>query len=160
VLNRWSTAAASQTPAKATQMHRSRNPEPVGHIALVDDDASVRRALARVLSAHFRSVRTYPSGMEFLKSLENGAPDCLMLDLNMPDMTGLQVLHHLAAGGCSIPVVILTAQDELGIQSRCQLAGATAFLTKPVTTEALVRVLTSAMATNILDMAVSQFDDA
>ena len=141
-------------------MHQPQGPEPVRQVALVDDDASVRRSLARLLTAYAFSVRTYPSGLEFLESLENSVPDCLMLDLQLPVMTGLEVLGRLAAGGFSFPVVVVTAEDELGIRSRCQLAGATTFLAKPFTTESLVEVLTSVLEKRAEDMTASQADES
>jgi two-component system, LuxR family, response regulator FixJ len=118
---------------------------PVRHIAIVDDDESVRRALVRLLAGCSFSVRTYPSGVEFLESLKSSAPDCLILDLQMPDMTGLEVLHQLVGAGFSFPVIVVTAQDELGTLSRCMLAGAAAFLTKPFLMEPLLQALAAAL---------------
>lgn len=138
-------------------MRSSQDLEPVYHVAVVDDDASVRRALARLLGAYFFTVRTYPSGLEFLESLESTAPDCLVLDLHMPTISGLEVLRRLSAGGFSFPVVILTAHDDVGVRSRCQLAGATTILAKPVTLE-LVRALTAVVGRPAVD--VSQTDAA
>ena len=123
----------------------SRGRSPVRHIAIVDDDESVRRALVRLLAGCSFNVRTFPSGVEFLESLKGTTPDCLILDLQMPDMTGLEVLHQLAGAGFSFPVIVVTAQDELGILSRCKLAGAAAFLTKPFMMEPLLQALAAAL---------------
>ncbi len=60
-------------------------------IAVVDDDASVRKALARLLSASAFDIETYGSAREFLKSLKAGAPDCLVVDLHMPELTGFDL---------------------------------------------------------------------
>jgi FixJ family two-component response regulator len=102
------------------------------HVAIVDDDESVRRAMARLISAHSSfPVRCYASAREFLNSLEDDEPGCLILDSRMPDMTGLELLHHLAGSGSKIPVIVSTADDEPGLRHRCELAGAFDFLTKP-----------------------------
>ena len=138
----------------------ARDAEPPCHIAIVDDDASVGRALARLLGTYDFSVRTYPSGPAFLESLKHGAPDCLVLDLHMPDMTGLEVLHSLSGARCTFPVLVATAQDELGIRSRCQLAGATAFLSKPVLIEPLLEALAVALGKTVSEGSASQSDES
>jgi FixJ family two-component response regulator len=101
-------------------------------IAVVDDDASVLKALARLLMARLLEAKTYDSAREFLASLSEGLPDCLIVDLQMPDMTGLELQHHLAQEGIHIPTIVITAYDEIGARERCELAGAVAFLTKPL----------------------------
>jgi FixJ family two-component response regulator len=122
-----------------------RDPEAIDWIVIVDDDEAVRRALARLLRAYSLSVRTYSSGREFLRYLESDVPACLILDHQMPDMTGLELLHYLAGRGLKFPVIVATAQDEPGLEHRCMLAGAVAFLTKPFSTEPLLRALASAL---------------
>src|SRR3954469_12783353 len=118
----------------------------IGYVAIVDDDESVRRALARLISAHSFPVRCYASADEFLNS-ENGVPACLILDLRMNGMTGLELLHHLAGTGSKIPVIVTTADDEPGLQHRCKLAGASSFLTKPVVADSLLNAIIAATAT-------------
>jgi FixJ family two-component response regulator len=119
---------------------------PTAYIALVDDDASVRRAMARLLEALSLQVRTYSSGREFLDSLKIGVPACLIVDLQMNGMTGLELLTHLAGTGLRIPTIIVTADDEPGMRHRCQLAGAVAFLVKPVTSDPLLETIKAAMS--------------
>jgi FixJ family two-component response regulator len=114
------------------------------HIAVVDDDAAIRRALARLLAAYSFHVHTYASGREFLASLETRKPACLILDLHFHDeMSGLDVLHYLAGAGLGIPTIIATAQGEPGMRHRCELAGAVAFLVKPVMADALLATIRS-----------------
>jgi len=101
-------------------------------IAVVDDDASVLKALARLLTARSLAAKTYLSAHEFLASLPDALPDCLIVDLQMPKMTGLELMHHLAREGIDIPTIVITAHNEVGARERCELAGAVAFLAKPL----------------------------
>jgi CheY-like chemotaxis protein len=116
-------------------------------IAIVDDDESIRRALSRLLTAYSFHVQTYASGREFLDSLKNRIPACLVLDLHMKyEMSGLEVLSHIAGAGLRIPTIIATAQDEPGMRHRCELAGADAFLVKPFTVNSLLETIRSVTA--------------
>lgn len=114
------------------------------HIAIVDDDELIRRALSRLLKTYSFQVQTYASGREFLDSLKTGTPACLILDLHMRhEMSGLEVLSRLAGLGLRIPTIVATAQDEQGMRHRCELAGADAFLVKPFTVELLLETIRS-----------------
>jgi FixJ family two-component response regulator len=101
-------------------------------IAIVDDDPSVLRALARLLGTRSLKTKTYASARQFLASLSDGPPNCLILDLQMPEMTGLELQQDLAHKGILIPTIIITAHDEAGMRDRCKAAGAIAFLPKPL----------------------------
>jgi FixJ family two-component response regulator len=101
-------------------------------IAIVDDDPSVLKALARLLSARSFVARTFQSAPQFLASLPAGQPDCLIADLQMPEMTGLELQQNLISKGIVIPTIIITAHDEAGMHERCRSAGAIAYLSKPV----------------------------
>src|SRR5687768_9497728 len=100
-------------------------------VALVDDDASVRKALARFLSASSFEITTFGSAREFLKSVKAATPECLVVDLQMPEITGLDLQRHLVRSGINIPTIVITAHSEPGLRERCQSAGASAFLVKP-----------------------------
>ncbi len=114
-------------------------------VALVDDDASVRRALRRLLLASGMEVQDYASGADFLDSLARRTPDCLVLDLQMPGMTGLDIQRRLAHDGVKLPTVIITAHDEPGARLRCVNAGAAAYLTKPLSVEILLEAIRRAL---------------
>jgi FixJ family two-component response regulator len=101
-------------------------------IAIVDDDPSVLKALARLLRAHAHEARTYTSARDFLAALPEGLPECLIVDLQMPDMTGLELLRQLTRSGLRIPTVVITAHNEAGARERCESAGAAGFLSKPL----------------------------
>ena len=114
------------------------------YVAVVDDDASVRKALGRLISVFSYRVHTYPSVREFLRSLEAEVPACLIADLQMEEMTGLELQHHLQSTGARIPTIILTAHDEPGLQDRCRYAGAVALLLKPVNKDQLLEAIEAA----------------
>jgi len=101
-------------------------------IAVIDDDPSVLKALARLLRTRSYIAKTYQSAAQFLDTVSEGQPDCLIVDLQMPEMTGLQLQQNLNARGLRIPTIIITAHDEPGMRERCKSAGAIAYLSKPV----------------------------
>ncbi len=101
-------------------------------IAIVDDDPSVLKALARLLSTRALIAKTFQSGKKFLASLQDEVPDCLILDLQMPEMTGLELHQDLGRRGVQIPTIIITARNEAEMRERCASAGAIAFLPKPI----------------------------
>jgi FixJ family two-component response regulator len=113
-------------------------------IAIVDDDASVRKALARLLTASSFDIDTYGSARDFLASLRTGKPDCLVVDLHMPELTGFDLQRQLARIGIHIPTIVITAYNEPGLRERCQSAGAAAFLLKPLDGSTLIGVINAA----------------
>ena len=113
-------------------------------IAIVDDDPSVLKALARLLATRSFTAKTYISAPQFLASLPEGLPDCLIADLQMPEMTGLELQLDLARRGLQIPTIIITAHDEAGMRARCKSAGAIAYLAKPVSDTSLFAAIDSA----------------
>ena len=119
--------------------------EAESRIAVIDDDASVRKALSRLLSAFGYHVQTYASAREFLNAFERGRPACLIVDQQMEEMTGLELQHGLNDGGKKIPVIILTAHNEPGMRRRCIDAGAVAFLIKPAPKDELLGAIKAAL---------------
>src|SRR5688572_24961334 len=104
-------------------MARSSN-----RIAVVDDDASVRKALCRLLRASAFEIQTFESGPHFLKSFDSFRPNCIILDLHMQGMDGLAVQKLLAASGSVVPVIVITGNDSLQTQTECFAAGVQAYL--------------------------------
>jgi FixJ family two-component response regulator len=119
-------------------------PRTLHNVAIIDDDAAVLKALARLLRTRAFAVVTFQSGQQFLASLPEPLPDCLILDLQMPGMTGLEIQQDLARKGIRIPTIIVTAHDEAGIRERCKSAGAIAYLAKPVPQAALFAAIEAA----------------
>ena len=91
-------------------------------IAVVDDEEPIRKALMRLMRSVGLSVETFASGAEFLKSIETRLPDCVVLDLHMPQMDGFNVQASLARKCAALPVIILTGHD-LPKDSRARHAG-------------------------------------
>ena len=112
----------------------------------MDDDAGVRRAYARLIGAYSYLVQTYGSGPEFLASLSTSVPACLIVDLTMQDMTGLELLCRLSDTGLRIPGIVVTARDEPGAQEGCEAYGAVAFFVKPLIGDRLLRAIEDAMS--------------
>ena len=115
-------------------------------IAVVDDDASVRKALARLLTASSFDTKTYGSAREFMDMGTAMLPQCLVLDLHMPELSGLDLQHQLRRAGINIPTIIVTAHNEPGLRERCESAGASAFLLKPLNHASLVGAINTAIA--------------
>jgi FixJ family two-component response regulator len=114
-------------------------------IALVDDEEPVRRALKRLMVSAGISVESFASGSEFLESLAERRPDCVVLDLHMPGVSGFDVQARLAQSRDPPPVVVITGQDTPESRQRVMDGGAAACLRKPV----IDRVLLDAIAAAI-----------
>jgi FixJ family two-component response regulator len=114
-------------------------------ITIVDDDTSVRKALARLLRARELRVKTFNSAQDFLANLGEGLPECLIVDLQMPKMSGLDLLQRLTREGTQIPSIVITARDDYGLRERCKSAGAIAFLLKPIQNAALYSAIDDAL---------------
>jgi FixJ family two-component response regulator len=116
-----------------------------GFVAIVDDDSAVRKALSRLLSASDIRTRSFASAREFLDSLSGEVPECLIVDLQMPEMTGLELQGELSRLGARIPTIVITAHNERGLRERCLAAGATAYLIKPLDGTLLISTISSAI---------------
>lgn len=115
------------------------------HVAIVDDEELVRVGLRRFCSACGMRVTTYASGRALIDGLEACAPDCLLLDAHMPDMTGLELLQQLVRHEVRFPTIVYSADDEPEAVERYVGAGAVAYLRKPVLGDALVDAITRAV---------------
>jgi two-component system, LuxR family, response regulator FixJ len=116
------------------------------HVALVDDDESVRKAVGRLLRIACREVDVYASGTELLGALEDHPPDCVVLDMYMPVMNGLDVQAALAERCPGLPVMFITAHDDAQAEARAREAGAIAFLHKPFSEQQLLGAIALAAA--------------
>ena len=114
-------------------------------IAIVDDDPSVLKALARFLTLRAIEVRTFESARDFLASLPDGMtdelPECLIVDLQMPEMNGLELQHHLNRAGIRIPTIVITANREAEMREQCEAAGAETYLLKPLQDTSLLEAI-------------------
>lgn len=117
-------------------------------IAIVDDDESVCRAVRRLVRSVAMDAETFHSGQQLfdlLEAMPSFTPDCLILDVQMPAMNGLDVQDRLAMSGKTIPVVFITAHDDVGVREKALAAGAVAFLRKPFNDELLIKTLREAL---------------
>jgi FixJ family two-component response regulator len=115
------------------------------HVAIVDDEEPVRKALKRLLVASGFEVESYASGKEFLATKHPRA-DCVVLDLHMPGMSGLEVLEELRATRRELPALIITAYDTAEARAQCLAAGASAYLRKPLEERVLLNSISASMA--------------
>jgi two-component system response regulator FixJ len=100
-------------------------------IHIVDDEDSVRRSASFMLRTSGFDTRGYQSGIEFLKEAKHADPGCVLLDVRMPEMDGLQVQREMNERGLALPVVVLTGHGDISIAVQAMKAGAVDFLEKP-----------------------------
>jgi FixJ family two-component response regulator len=100
-------------------------------VRVVDDDAGVLKSLDRLLRSAGFAVRTFPSSQDFLRQHDGTAPGCVVLDLSMPGLDGLQLQQALARAGDTCPVIFITGFGDVPTSVRAMKAGAVDFLTKP-----------------------------
>ena len=114
-------------------------------IAVVDDDVSFLRSVGRLLRSAGYAVDTYGSARQFLASLPTTSPRCLVLDVHMPEMTGLQLQDRLAAEGHCLPVIFMTAFDTPQTREHARKAGSFGLLLKPFDKAALLQAIQGAV---------------
>ena len=112
------------------------------YIAVVDDEEPVRKALGRLLRAAGMEVECFAGGGEFLAAARVRRPDCVVLDLHMPGMSGLQVLGELRP---PLPVIVITAHDSPDLRDQCVAAGARVYLRKPLDAPVLLDAIKSTL---------------
>ena len=114
-------------------------------IAVVDDEESVRRALERLLRSAGFAVETFASGAGFLRSVLDHRPACVVLDLHMPDLSGLDVQLFLTRDRVQVPVIMVTGHETPEAKARLMARGATACLRKPVDDKVLLAAIDDAI---------------
>ncbi len=114
-------------------------------ISIIDDDESVRRTTIRLIESFGFRAAAFESAERFLSSLHLNDASCLIVDVRMPGMNGLQLQSQLAAAGCRIPIIFITSYDDKESRQRAMQAGAVAFLGKPFTDEELLQWIRSAL---------------
>lgn len=114
-------------------------------VYLLDDEPEMRKALTRLLRAQGLAVRSFASARELLAQAPPRGPACLVLDVAMPEMDGLQVQERLRERGVDLPIVFLTGRGDIPMSVRALKAGAEDFLTKPVDGADLLRAIRAAL---------------
>ena len=120
-------------------------PEPEAVIAIVDDDPSARRGLQRLIRSAGWKVETFASAEEFLARPRAESPNCVLLDLQLPDLSGLDLQKRMAEIGLDIPIVFLTGHGNIPASVQAMKAGAIEFLTKPADEQELLRAIQEAV---------------
>jgi FixJ family two-component response regulator len=115
-------------------------------VAVVDDEKSVRIAVERLLRSANFDVEMFPSGVELLEFLKTHRPDCIVLDLHMPQMDGFTVQARLTEASIRLPIVIITGHDATETRERALAGGASAYLRKPMDDQTLLAAITNAIA--------------
>lgn len=116
-------------------------------IYIVDDEPGMRKALSRLLRAEGFDAKAFASPREFLAGYDEETTACLLLDVAMPELDGMEFQHLLAQRGLRIPIIFLTAHGDIPMSVRAVKAGATDFLTKPVNDADLLRAVRTALKT-------------
>ncbi len=114
-------------------------------VHIVDDDEAVRDSLAALVDSAGYSVKTYASALELLDSPDGLRAECIVADIRMPDMDGLQLQQELKRRGVSIPFIVITGHADVSLAVQAMKAGAADFLEKPFETERFLSSLTDAL---------------
>jgi DNA-binding NtrC family response regulator len=117
-------------------------------VFVVDDDTSIRESLQNLIRSMGLSVQTFVSAQEFLTSQRAEAPSCLVLDVELPGLSGLDLQQELAKADVQIPIIFLTGHGDIPMSVRAIKAGALEFLTKPFDPESLLQAVQTALAEN------------
>jgi len=120
--------------------------EPTAIVFVIDDDESVRKSLASLIRSARLRVETFASAQQFLTTPRTNVPSCLVLDVRMPGLSGLELQKRLAEINIDIPIVFITAHGDVPTSVRAMKAGAVEFLTKPFRDEDLLDAIQQAIA--------------
>src|SRR6266545_6258353 len=131
------------------------SPPPGALVSIVDDEPSVRKSLARLVKAAGYEVEAFASAHEFLARLQPEDPCCLLLDVQMPGLTGLELQEALAAAGHRVSIVFISGHGNIAGSVKAMKGGAVDFLTKPVTDRELLGAVERAV-TKALQMRQDQ----
>jgi FixJ family two-component response regulator len=118
-------------------------------ISVVDDDPSMARMLCRAITAEGFDVRLFRSAEEFLDSARFEENDCLILDVNLPGISGIDLHQHLNDSGVEIPIIFVSAQTNEALRQRALDAGAAGFFKKPLSIESLLASIRSVVALSL-----------
>jgi FixJ family two-component response regulator len=116
-------------------------------IAIVDDDEPLREALGSVMKAAGFAIDTFGTAEEFLDSANRRDTACLILDVRLPGMSGIELQNQLTEANSKIPIIFVTAHGDVSLWDLVMKSGAAAFLNKPVRSDALLREIQAALAT-------------
>ena len=119
-----------------------------GMVYVIDDDESVRKAIGRLLRSVDLDVETFSSAEEFLRNPRQGQNACLIIDIRMPGLTGFDLQQRLLSEGKHIPVIVISASDDVQVREHARELGAQVFFRKPVDDQALLDAIWWAIGGN------------
>src|SRR5499427_1073295 len=122
-------------------------------VYVVDDDVSAREGVARLICSAGLTAKTFASGEEFLAAARPKIPGCLILDVNLPGLNGLDLQQEIAESHAEVPIIFLTGCGDIPMTVRAVKAGAANFLTKPVDDEELLKAVRQALERSRLALA-------
>jgi len=122
-----------------------------GLIAIVDDDEPLREALGSVLKAAAFVIDTFASAEAFLDSPRRSNTSCLILDVRLPGMSGIELQRRLLDANCTVPVIFVTAHGDASLRDLVMKAGAAGFLNKPVRSDTLLKEIHAALEKSDID---------
>jgi FixJ family two-component response regulator len=134
---------ANEAPTRSTPSSADSAADPVVYV--VDDDVSVRESLESLIRWEGWRVETFASATEFLSHTPGRAPSCLILDVSLPDLNGLDLQRAIATDRSDMPVIFITGYGSIPMTVQAMKAGAVEFLTKPVENETLVQAIRGAI---------------
>jgi RNA polymerase sigma factor (sigma-70 family) len=132
---------------------------PAAVVYLVDDDASVRKSLSRLISEAGYKVQAYASAREFLAREPAQAPSCVVLDVRMPGVTGLDLQETLTSAVHELPIIFITGHGDISMSVKAMKAGAVDFLTKPFAAKDLLDAIRRAVAKDTRDLDTEARED-
>jgi FixJ family two-component response regulator len=122
-------------------------------VYVVDDDVSAREGVARLICSAGLTAKTFASGEEFLAAARSKIPGCLILDVNLPGLNGLDLQQEIAESDTEVPIIFLTGCGDIPMTVRAVQAGAANFLTKPVDDEELLKAVRQGLERSRLALA-------
>jgi RNA polymerase sigma factor (sigma-70 family) len=139
-------AARSQNPVPTASRPTPTGSKPSATVVIVDDDPSIVKGFTRLIRGAGLNVETYTSSTEFLRRCQPSGPACLLLDLAMPGLNGLQVQEALKERSIDLPIVFITGHGDIPASVRAIKSGAHDFLTKPVKAKTLLAAIEHALS--------------
>src|SRR5580658_3503070 len=131
-------------------------PAPVPTVFIVDDDRGVRQAVQDLVESVGLRAESFATGSEFLKRKQTSGPSCLVLDVRLPQMSGMDFQQKLKDAGMRIPIIFITAHGDIPMSVRALKLGAVEFLTKPFRDQDLLDAIQQALQ---LDRAAQELED-
>jgi FixJ family two-component response regulator len=120
-------------------------PEPQRIVAVIDDDPGMRRGIERLLNVHGFAARSYASAEEFMAARDLGAATCMVLDIGLEGISGIELRRRMLASGCAIPTVFITGRDDPATLREADELGCIACLMKPFPASQFIQAINEAL---------------